>query len=465
MNAPILIVDDELLQRQMLATLIRRKLDNDVAQAQNGREALDILERDKSHAIRLVILDLDMPVMDGMETLQIIRQRYPALTVIMLTGSQDMSDAVQAMKLGATDFLSKPYEGERLLVTVKNALKLGLLTKEVHRLKSEKDGRFLFSNLIGHDGALISSIGIGRKAAASDIPVLLTGETGVGKEVFARAIHGESLRSGKPFIAVNCGAIPLQLAESVLFGHEKGSFTGATEKTIGKFREADGGTIFLDEVGELPLEAQVKLLRTLQQKEVEPVGATRPVNVNVRVISATNRDLADEVRAGRFREDLYFRLNVLNIEVPPLRERRSDIALLARHFIDRFCAQNERPQADLSQDAMTLLIERSWPGNVRELENAINRALVLADGATLNVSDFNAALSKTAESPAQALTATSINGLHISLTDDTGQFKTMDVLETEIMARTLAHHDGNITRTAEALGMAKSTFYRKMPGG
>lgn len=462
MPAQILIAEDDPMQQQMLSTLIRRKLDCEVEVAGNGKEALDIIERDTQNAIRLVIMDLDMPVMGGMETLQIIKQRYPAMTVIMLTGSQDIDQAVQAMKLGATDFLNKPYEGERLLVTVKNALKIGLLTKEVSRLKSEKEGRFTFSNLIGHDGALQASVTIGRKAAASDIPVLLTGETGVGKEVFAKAVHGESVRAGKPFIAVNCGAIPSQLVESTLFGHEKGAFTGATEKTIGKFREADGGTIFLDEVGELPLDTQVKLLRVLQQKEVEPVGAGKPVSVNVRIVSATNRNLQDEIKAGHFREDLYFRLNVLNIEVPPLRERSDDIPLLVRHFIDRFCAQNSRAQCDISKDALQMLQGRDWPGNVRQLENAVNRALVLMDGAVLESADFN--FQHTAETSfSQPESPAGSESLQLKNQD--GAFKTLDEIELEVMRRVLDLHEGNITRASEALGMAKSTFYRKIGEG
>ncbi|MCD8497181.1 MAG: sigma-54 dependent transcriptional regulator [Alphaproteobacteria bacterium] len=276
MGQQILIVDDDEMQRSMLQTLLRRKLEVESVTAANGREALDWLRDDDGKNIRLVVLDLNMPVMDGMEALAIIRQKYPALPVIMLTGSRDIEKATGAMKLGATDFVTKPYEAERMIVTVRNALKIGVLSKEVKRLSESKSGHFTFDHLIGHEDGLKDVVFLSRKAAASEIPVLISGETGVGKEVFSKAMHGESSRAGKPFIAVNCGAIPSQLVESTLFGHEKGSFTGATEKTSGKFREADGGTIFLDEVGELPLEAQVKLLRVLQQREVEPVGAGKP---------------------------------------------------------------------------------------------------------------------------------------------------------------------------------------------
>ena len=298
MSDSILIVEDDPMQQKMLGTLLRRKIGFESQVAPNGREALDILGRDDKRAIKLVILDIDMPVMGGMEALEIMAQRYPGLPVIMLTGTRDIEEAVKAIKLGAIDFMTKPYEGERMAITAKNALKLSILSKEVKRLKNEKEGHYRFDHLIGHDGGLQEAVNMGRKAAASDIPVLISGETGVGKEVFAQAIHGESARLGNPFIAVNCGAIPAQLVESTLFGHEKGAFTGATDKATGKFREAEGGTIFLDEVGELPLDSQVKLLRIIQQKEVEPVGASKAVPVNIRVLSATNRNLEEEVKAG-----------------------------------------------------------------------------------------------------------------------------------------------------------------------
>ncbi len=464
MQASVLIVEDEVLQRDMLARLLKRKLGYESLQAEHGRQALDMLKSEEGKSIKIVILDLNMPVMDGLETLGILSQTYPALPVIMLTGTKDIEDAVQAMKLGATDFLTKPFEGERMLVTVKNALKISTLSTELKRIKSEQTGRFTFSGLIGHDGGLAKTIAVARKAASSDIPVLMTGETGVGKEVFSKAIHGESVRAGKPFIAVNCGAIPQQLVESTLFGHEKGSFTGATDKVIGKFREADGGSIFLDEVGELPLDAQVKLLRVLQQKEVEPVGAGKPVPVNVRILSATNRDLEEEVKAGRFREDLYFRLNVLQIELPPLRERRQDIRLLARHFIDRNCAAEGRTPKDIDVEAFAVLEQYEWPGNVRQLENAINRAMVLSEGESLGLADFQSLLEGEGESGHLPVFPTSggLSGPALSLVVSGGEFKTIEEIEREAMQAALAHFDGNTTQAAKALGMAKSTFYRKM---
>ena len=460
MTAPILIVEDDEMQRMMLTTLLQRKLDFKSREAAHGREALEILEADQGKTIKLVILDLNMPVMGGLETLEIMRQKYPSIPAIMLTGSKDIEDAIQAMKLGAVDFLMKPYEGDRVMVTVKNALKISMLSQEVSRLRSEKEGTFAFENLIGYDGGLAPIVSIGRKAAASDIPVLITGETGTGKEVFARAIHGESARSGKPFIAVNCGAIPAQLVESTLFGHEKGAFTGATEKVIGKFREAEGGTVFLDEVGELPLDAQVKLLRVLQQKEVEPVGAGKPVPVNARIISATNRDLNEEVKRHRFREDLFFRLNVLQIGMPPLRERRDDIPALIRHFIDRFSVNEGSIPKDIAAASEQQLVNFDWPGNVRQLENTINRAMVVSDGTVIDTENLKGlAATKPQIDPS---VSPQPDYMDIHLMSDNGNFKTVEEIESEAIQLALKHFDNNVTKASKALGMAKSTFYKKM---
>lgn len=461
MSQPILIVEDDPLQRQMLATLMRRKLDFGSLEAENGRKALEILATDPASAVRLIILDLDMPIMGGMETLEILRQKHPSIPVIMLTGNKDIEPAVQAMKLGAVDFLTKPYEGERMMVTVKNALRLSLLSKEVSRLKSEKEGTFTFENLIGHDGGLLPVVNIGRKASASDIPVLIGGETGTGKEVFARAIHGESARAGKPFIAVNCGALPSQLVESILFGHEKGAFTGATEKAAGKFREAEGGTIFLDEIGELPLDSQVKLLRVLQQKEVEPVGASKPVPVNIRIISATNRNLQKEVATGKFREDLFFRLNVLQIILPPLRERREDITELSRHFIERFCIDTGAVPKTISRALEEKLIRFEWPGNVRQLENAMSRAMVVSESNVLDVDDFSALLLGATAAQKETSSGGIAKPQHIRVISPDGHFKTAEEIEREAMDIALDHFNHNITQAAKALGMAKSTFYKK----
>lgn len=465
MGKPILIVEDDNMQRKMLEALLYRNFEYKAHEAANGRDALKILNSEKGPEIKLIIMDLNMPVMSGMDMLEILQQSHPSIPVIVLTGNTDIKLAVKAMKLGAIDFINKPYEAERMVTTIRNALKMSTLMKEVTRLKSEKEGRFTFENLIGAQGGLVRAVAFGRKAAASDIPVLVTGETGTGKEVFAKAIHGESDRAGRPFIAVNCGAIPAQLVESTLFGHEKGSFTGATEKVIGKFREAEGGTIFLDEVGELPMETQVKLLRVLQQKEVEPVGAGKPVNVNVRIVSATNRDLEKEIGNGNFREDLFFRLNVLQLELPTLRQRRQDIPELVEHFIERFSINEGGIPKSISRAALEVLTTFSWPGNVRQLENTINRAMVLSEKNKLDVEDFSNLVETSASKNLKTTTAfanASSFPNTIRMLHDDGAFKTIDELEQEVMKKALDHFEGNVTQTAKALGMAKSTFYKKM---
>ncbi len=455
MTQKILVVEDDASQRMMIVEMLE-KSGFLTAEAASGRAALAILQQDKN--IGLVLADYMMPGMDGIELLENIQRQYQRLPAIILTGTQDISVVVKAMRLGAKDFLIKPPEIERLQVSIQNALKLSGLEEEVARLRRQRDGVLAFKDLIGGEGGLESVVQTGRRAAAANIPVLLTGETGVGKEVFARAIHGESARCGKPFVAVNCGAIPEKLVESTLFGHEKGAFTGAVSKAFGRFREAEGGTIFLDEVGELPQDAQVKLLRVLQQKEVTPVGASRSISINVRVISATNRDLAADVKAGKFREDLYFRLKVLGIHLPALRERREDIPVLIRYFIERIGAGEALGARSISARALEELSSRNWPGNVRELENAIHRALVLSERDVLEVEDFEPALAPQASFPVPATT----NGLPLFMPD--GQPKTLHMLQQEIMRFALQHCGQNISKAAAMLDVARSTFYRKAGG-
>lgn len=462
MTRPILIVEDDPLQRQMLSTLLSRKLGFQSWTASNGREALDIMNSDKLCSIKIAIIDLNMPVMGGMETLEILHQKYPSVAVIMLTGSKDIEDAVQAIRAGATDFITKPYEGERMAITVKNALKIKALSNEVQRLKIEKEGKFGFENLIGHDAGILQEVTLARKAASSDIPVLITGETGTGKEVFARAIHGESQRAGFPFVAVNCGAIPLQLVESTLFGHEKGSFTGAIDKFVGKFREAEGGTIFLDEVGELPLDTQVKLLRVLQQKEVEPVGSSKTIPVNVRIISATNRNLEVEVKEKKFREDLYFRLNVFKVTLPPLRERKEDISALARCFIERACVSENRLLKELSQTSEKYLNSQMWPGNVRQLENVIRRAVVMCDDNIIEINDLTSEKLSRSSFIECTENQDGYNRHNISMINADGSFKTLEEIEQETIEIALHHSEGNVTQAAKLLNIAKSTFYKKI---
>lgn len=451
----ILIIDDDVFQRDTLATLFSRRLHMPSVLAENGKEGLAILASDQAHTIKLVILDLNMPVMGGMETLVILHEQNPDLPVIMLTGSNELETAVQAMRHGAVDFVSKPWQGDRIVVTVQNALKFSALNQEVSRLRRKEKGELIFQDLVGHDGGLAGCVHAGRKAAASNISVLITGETGVGKEMFAHAIHGESLRAGKPFIAVNCGAIPPNLIESTLFGHEKGAFTGAIARVPGKFREAEGGTIFLDEVGELPLEAQTRLLRVLQQKEVEPVGSAKPIPVDVRIISATHKNLQEEVRSGNFREDLLFRLDVLRIDLPSLRARPQDIIGLANFFLRRLSAEGKSPRV-LSKEAAALLERYSWPGNVRELENALYRAIVLAEKPILTPEDFEFLQEGRHEMP-----SVTQNSYKIDIREKEN-FKTMEQIEAEVIHLLLGYYKGNVSQVAKTLGIPKSTFYRRL---
>ncbi|MCC7251920.1 sigma-54 dependent transcriptional regulator, partial [Hyphomicrobium sp.] len=332
----ILIVDDDPAQRRLLEETIKR-FGFETRSAMSGEQALEVLEGPERGTISLVLLDLVMPGMGGMAVLERLKGKA-APPVIVLTANGSVDAAISAIRLGAVDFVIKPASPERLEVSMKSAMKIEALSEEISRIKKKTEGTLTFDDLIVHGEGMQRVVALGKRAAASSIPVLLEGESGVGKELIARAIQGESERVGRPFVTVNCGAIPENLVESTLFGHEKGAFTGAVDRRVGKFQEADGGTLLLDEIGELPLDAQVKLLRALQEGEIDPVGGKKPVRVNFRLISATNRDMIQLVKDGLFREDLYYRLNVFPIWVPPLRERSEDIPELAQHFLARFGA-------------------------------------------------------------------------------------------------------------------------------
>ena len=308
--------------------------------------------------------------------------------MIVQTAHGGIDNVVSAMRAGAADFVVKPVGAERLQVSLRNAMEKSALDDELSRIKRSQSGTLTFKDIVTRSPKMQAVLRSAEKAAGSNIPVLVEGESGVGKELIARAIHGQGERRAKPFVAVNCGAIPDNLVESILFGHEKGSFTGATEKHAGKFIEASGGTLFLDEVGELPMAAQVKLLRAIQEGEVEPVGGRKPVKVDVRIISATNRNLIDDAKSGRFREDLFYRLHVFPIAVPPLRDRAEDIPDLVRHFLARIAAEEGKRVRAISAEALALLGHHRWPGNVRQLENAVFRAVVLAEGDCIGVNEF-----------------------------------------------------------------------------
>jgi DNA-binding NtrC family response regulator len=478
----ILIVDDDPAQRRLLQAAVERNAFQ-TRLAENGRAAVEAVEADC--AIDLVLLDLVMPGMSGLEALKEIRQRRADLPCIVLTASGGIDTVVRAMQAGASDFFVKPASPERILVSIRNALDMTSLKTEVVRLKKKAQGALGFEDMVAAAPAMAPVVRMGKRAAASNIPVLITGESGVGKELLARAIKGASDRAAKPFIAVNCGAIPENLVESILFGHVKGSFTGATESHSGKFVEAHGGTLFLDEVGELPLDAQVKLLRVLQEGEVDPIGAKRPVKVDVRIVSATNKDLARLVEAGHFREDLYYRLNVFPIEAPPLRERREDIADLASRFISRFNAEEGRAVRGCSAAALRMLEAFHWPGNVRQLENAVFRAVILCEGDWLQPEDFpQIAGLKPPPAPANDERAPELaapandahapflasvfeeaehvetRGLH--LYDEAGHLRSLEAVERDIIGLAIAHYAGHMSEIARRLGIGRSTLYRKL---
>ncbi len=458
MAQTLLIIDDDSSQRKSLSMLALKRLPLKVMESSNGSDALDLIRQDHTRVIAAVILDLHMPKMSGFEFMDALKDVRTDLPVIMITASQKTQDAVEAMKRGAADFISKPIEPERFIVSVTNALKRQNLEHEVQRLTRQTQGTQRFEDMIGYEDGLSSIITVARKAAATHIPVLISGETGTGKEILARAIHGESTRHEHPFVAINCGAIPEQLIESTLFGHEKGAFTGAVTKAIGKFREAEGGTIFLDEVGELPADAQVKLLRVLQEKEVEPVGAGQTLPVDVRIIAATHRDLSADVKAGRFREDLFFRLNVLQIHMPALRDRAQDIPALAYHFIRRFAAQEKRLLRRISDTAMTHLQQQPWTGNVRELENKIHRAMVLSDHPELQIDDFS---SSSLSGSSGSMHSPDSKRSSLFLTHNQ-KLKTLEAIEIEVIRHAIDYCGGNVSRAADELGVAKSTLYRKL---
>ena len=481
MAKTILIVDDDPAQRRLLQAAVERNGFH-TRTADNGVQAVASVEAHQD--IDIVLLDLVMPGMTGQEALKEIRHRRPELACIVLTASGGIDTVVQAMQAGASDFFVKPASPERIMVSIRNALDMSNLKTEVVRLKKKATGQLSFDDMVANAPVMAPVVRMGKRAAASNIPVLITGESGVGKEVLARCIQGASDRSGKPFVTVNCGAIPENLVESILFGHAKGSFTGAVDNHAGKFVEAHGGTLFLDEVGELPLDMQVKLLRVLQEGEVDPVGGKRPVKVDVRIISATNKDLAKLVADGLFREDLFYRLNVFPIEAPPLRERKEDIASLVSRFVARFNAEEGRSVRGASDATMRMLTTFDWPGNVRQLENSVFRAVILCEGDLLQPEDFpqisglkplTAANDSHPDGLAPAndhmvathaaftSVITDAEGVKpVKIFDGEGHLRQLEQIERDLIELAIDHYSGHMSEVARRLGIGRSTLYRKL---
>jgi len=493
MTTRVLIVDDDPTQRRILEEIVRRGGYEPVL-AEDGEQAVGKIRGAAPGEIDAMVLDLVMPGLDGMGVLESIRPDTASLPVIVQTAQGGIDTVVSAMRAGATDFVVKPVSPERLEVSIKNALKVTALQGEIGRIQRKIEGTFTFADIITRSPEMARVVHLGERAAASNIPIIIEGESGVGKEMIARAIQGSSARRGKPFITVNCGAIPANLVESILFGHEKGAFTGASDKHMGKFAEASGGTLFLDEVGELPLDMQVKLLRALQEGEIDPVGSKRPVKVDIRIISATNRNMMELVREGKFREDLYYRLNVFPIHVPALRARLEDVPLLAQHFATRFAAEEHKPIDGIDPQALSLLQRYDWPGNVRQLENTVFRAVVLADKGMLTASEFPQIAAQLGEPfelsapPPPLPQAAQYNANYmqpgtagllptgglgamsafedptaaIRAVDDSGQMRPLEEIEADIIKLAIDHYAGHMSEVARRLKIGRSTLYRKV---
>ncbi|PTW59622.1 DNA-binding NtrC family response regulator [Breoghania corrubedonensis] len=509
MSGRILIVDDDPVQRRLLEEAVTR-FGYSSRVVENGVEALQVLRAPEGGDIDLVILDLVMPELDGYAVLEKMRGDGNSTPVIVQTAQAGIDTVVGAMRAGAQDFVVKPIGPERLEVSIRNVLKVSALEDEIVRFRKSAAGTLTFSDIITRSPSMERVIRLGERAASSHIPILIEGESGVGKELIARAIQGQSDRAAKPFVTVNCGAIPENLVESILFGHEKGAFTGAVDKHVGKFQEAHGGTLFLDEVGELPLDVQVKLLRALQEGEIDPVGARRPQKIDFRLISATNRRLMDLVKEGRFREDLYYRLNVFPIWIPPLRDRLEDIPELTRHFLARFAAEEHKSKVStVAPETVALLQSYDWPGNIRQLENAVFRAVVLCDDTCLRPDDFpqvqancasrgagggqggepridapliagepairpdDAAGERSGEHAGAAalwkaqgsfagFTDGSVPFGFLRALDRNGHVQTLECVERDMIVTAIDHYGGRMAEVARRLGIGRSTLYRKL---
>jgi len=450
----ILVIDDEAAIRDSLRMTLEYE-GYEFLGAATGQEGLALAERE---APDLVLLDVKMPGMDGIEVLERLRNMNEALPVVVVSGHGTISTAVEATKKGAFDFIEKPFASERVLVSLRNALDHRLLRDENRSLKKAVEVRH---QMIGDSVALKQVMGAVGRAAPTNATVLIQGESGVGKELVARTIHRNSLRSRERFVQVNCAAIPEELIESELFGHEKGSFTGATEKQVGKFEQADRGTIFLDEVGDMSAKTQAKVLRVLQEGEVERLGSARTIKVDVRVIAATNKNLEEEIEKGHFREDLYFRLAVIPIYVPPLRERPEDIPQLVRHYMDYFSRESNMRPKRVTQSAMDALSRYRWKGNIRELRNTVERLNIMTSGDTIDVADLpDNVRSNTSAGGIAPSKSAAVDGSGETKAGTLREFK--ESAERTFLVGKLRENGWNISKTAEVIGTPRSNLYKKL---
>lgn len=441
----ILVVDDDRNINKLISDTLKLEKIYKVTPVLNGEACLKYL---REYIPDLILLDIQMPGIDGIETLKRIKEYDPRITVVMMSAHGSIEKAVKSMKLGAYDFIPKPFDRDRLRITVKNALMTSSLQQQVSELRNELKQKYKFENIVGQSGAMKEVFKAVEKVVDSSVTVLIQGESGTGKELIARAIHYHGkTRADKPFVAVNCTALPESLLESELFGHEKGSFTGAQGRRLGKFEQANTGTIFLDEIGLMSPSTQAKVLRVIQEREFERVGGSELIKVDVRIISATNRDLEEAMKTNEFREDLYYRLSVFPIKLPPLREKKEDIPLLAAFFLNKYSENENKKIEGISPDALELLMAYNWPGNVRELENAIERAIVLASTNEINARDLPPAVSSIGEKKIYESDNTLSNWI--------------EKLEQEALTQALLENEGNISKTAKKLGIGRATIYRK----
>ncbi|CAN5817807.1 sigma-54 dependent transcriptional regulator [soil metagenome] len=475
-QARILVADDEQNLRRVLVALLRRD-GHDIVQAANGLEAIERLGD-----VDVVITDLRMPGADGMEVLRTASKNFPHLPVIMITAYGSVGQAVEAIKAGAFDYIEKPFEQDSIKTIIDKAIGQAAANRMAPRATlysdPESNGRY---GLVGHSNEMQSIFAIIEKVADTPSTVLITGESGTGKELVAKALHEESSRKGEPFIKINCAAIPKTLMESELFGYEKGAFTGATSSKPGRFELADGGTLFLDEIGEIPVEMQVKLLRAIQESEFERVGGIKTIKVDVRLVTATNRDLEQEIKNGNFREDLYYRLNVVPLLVPPLRKRRGDIPLLVTHIIKKFNERLKKNVSGLADDALAALETHAWPGNIRELENVLERTILFAKGGQIERADLQLTSTPPSSMPEQPRTTTSQSMAPIRDEDiededgvvdeggsaPSGSLKDIVRAETsrverELIIKALEETGGNVTQAARLLRISRKSLQMKM---
>jgi two-component system response regulator AtoC len=445
------IVDDEATISRLLEHWVTKRWDYDAQLFSTGEECLDHLHDDPD----LILLDIMMPGIGGIETLKELKRRAPDLPVIMLSAQGDIQVAIESLKLGASDYFGKPIDFPKLQIAIKNILQLSTVSREVSQLREQVERGAHFENIIASGGEMREVFRLVNKVKDADIPVLVMGESGTGKELISRAIHFHSRRKEAPFVVVSCASIPHELLESELFGHEKGAFTGAYQRRIGRFEQADGGTLFMDEIGELDLSLQAKLLRVLQTKQFERVGGNETITADVRLVSATNRDLREEVNQKRFREDLYFRVAAFPILLPPLRQRKADILVLAEHFLRRFATGQSRGALRFSREALKLLYEYPWPGNVRELENVIQRAVVMAEGTEIREHDLPLAI--------QSYALPSPTPSH-SVFDppENGAIQPMEKVKEAAIRHALKLTGGNIVEASSRLKIGRATFYRLM---